>query len=138
MVFKVWSATLCRSKGYRLCCSLPLSRAEFDKMEFVEEKPETAGDKREEEEEEEEEEQPEEEEDSDDEEEEVSEQDKNAKNSALAVGYKYDRSFVVRGSQIGVFKHTPDNRLKFSTTIKNVKTPSGQRFQPRKYVPPPS
>lgn len=107
---------------------------EFDKMEFVEEKPETAGDKHEEEEEEEEEEQPEEEEDSDDEEEEVSEQDKNAKNSALAVGYKYDRSFVVRGSQIGVFKHTPDNRLKFSTTIKNVKTPSGQRFQPRKLM----
>ncbi len=28
-------------------------------------------------------------------------------NKSLAVGYKHDRSFVVRGSQIGVFKHTP-------------------------------
>jgi hypothetical protein len=102
-------------------------------MEFVDDKKqESAAEK--EEEEEEEETQPEEEDDSDDEEEDVPEQDKNAKNSALAVGYKYDRSFVVRGSQIGVFKHTPDNRLKFSTTIKNVRTPSGQRFQPRKYV----
>jgi hypothetical protein len=110
------------------CCGI-----DFDQMEFVDDKKqESAAEK--EEEEEEEETQPEEEDDSDDEEEDVPEQDKNAKNSALAVGYKYDRSFVVRGSQIGVFKHTPDNRLKFSTTIKNVRTPSGQRFQPRKYV----
>jgi len=35
----------------------------------------------------------------------------NAKNSALAVGYKSDRSFVVRGDKIGVFKHTEDDRL---------------------------
>lgn len=34
-----------------------------------------------------------------------------SKNSALAVGYKSDRSFVVRGDKIGVFKHTPDNGL---------------------------
>ena len=34
-----------------------------------------------------------------------------AKNSALAVGYKSDRSFVVRGDKIGVFKHTQDDGL---------------------------
>jgi len=33
------------------------------------------------------------------------------KNSALAVGYKSDRSFVVRGDKIGVFKHTQDDGL---------------------------
>lgn len=42
----------------------------------------------------------------------------NSKNSLLAVGYKHDRSFVVRGNKIGVFKHTDDNDLEFSTTIK--------------------
>jgi VID27 C-terminal WD40-like domain len=34
-----------------------------------------------------------------------------AKNSALAVGYKSDRSFVIRGDKIGVFKHTQDDGL---------------------------
>ena len=37
-----------------------------------------------------------------------------AKNSALAVGYKSDRSFVVRGDKIGVFKHTADDSLGIS------------------------
>jgi hypothetical protein len=46
-----------------------------------------------------------------------------AENSQLAVGYKHDRSFVVRGNKIGVFKHTADNQLQFSTTITNkIKT----------------
>jgi len=34
-----------------------------------------------------------------------------AKNSALAVGYKSDRSFVVRGDKIGVFRHTQNDGL---------------------------
>lgn len=34
-----------------------------------------------------------------------------ARNSALAVGYKSDRSFVVRGDRIGVFKHTNNDSL---------------------------
>ena len=34
-----------------------------------------------------------------------------ARNSELAVGYKSDRSFVVRGDKIGVFKHTADDGL---------------------------
>ncbi|KAF2876714.1 VID27 cytoplasmic protein-domain-containing protein [Massariosphaeria phaeospora] len=55
-------------------------------------------------------------------------------NSQLAVGYKHDRSFVVRGNKIGVFKHTADNQLQFSTTISNVKTPKGKAFNPNKVM----
>lgn len=55
-------------------------------------------------------------------------------NSQLAVGYKHDRSFVVRGSKIGVFKHTPNNNLEFSTNISKVETPSGKLFSPNKVM----
>ncbi|KAK9707718.1 Vacuolar import and degradation protein 27 [Basidiobolus ranarum] len=55
-------------------------------------------------------------------------------NSQLAVGYKHDRSFVVRGTKIGVFKHTDDDQLEFSTTINNVSTPSGKSFAPSKVM----
>lgn len=55
-------------------------------------------------------------------------------NSLLAVGYKHDRSFVVRGSKIGVFKHTPDNHLQFSTNISKVQTPKGKLFSPKKIM----
>ncbi len=55
-------------------------------------------------------------------------------NSQLAVGYKHDRSFVVRGSKIGVFKHTPNNNLEFSTNISKVQTPSGKLFSPKKVM----
>jgi hypothetical protein len=57
-----------------------------------------------------------------------------AENSQLAVGYKHDRSFVVRGNKIGVFKHTPDDQLQFSTAISNVKTPKGKAFNPSKVM----
>jgi hypothetical protein len=57
-----------------------------------------------------------------------------AENSQLAVGYKHDRSFVVRGDKIGVFKHTPENQLQFSTTISNIKTPKGKAFNPHKVM----
>lgn len=57
-----------------------------------------------------------------------------AENSQLAVGYKHDRSFVVRGNKIGVFKHTDDNQLQFSTTISNVMTPKGKAFNPNKVM----
>ena len=53
-------------------------------------------------------------------------------NSQLAVGYKHDRSFVVRGSKIGVFRHTSDNKLQFSTTINKIQTPKGALFSPKK------
>ncbi|ORX95192.1 cytoplasm protein [Basidiobolus meristosporus CBS 931.73] len=55
-------------------------------------------------------------------------------NSQLAVGYKHDRSFVVRGDKIGVFKHTDDDQLEFSTTINNVSTPNGKKFAPSKVM----
>lgn len=55
-------------------------------------------------------------------------------NKQIAVGYKHDRSFVVRGSKIGVFKHTPNNHLEFSTNISKVETPSGELFSPKKVM----
>ncbi|TQS32030.1 hypothetical protein Golomagni_07669, partial [Golovinomyces magnicellulatus] len=55
-------------------------------------------------------------------------------NSQLAVGYKHDRSFVVRGSKIGVFSHTADNRLKFQTNISKVTTPGGKLMSPKKVM----
>lgn len=55
-------------------------------------------------------------------------------NSQLAVGYKHDRSFVVRGSKIGVFKHTDNNQLEFATNITKVLTPKGQLFEPKKVM----
>ncbi|WFD30755.1 tRNA (guanine(9)-N(1))-methyltransferase [Malassezia sp. CBS 17886] len=51
-------------------------------------------------------------------------------NSQLAVGYKFDRSFVVRGDKIGVFRHTDDNRLEYATTINRISTPKGRTFAP--------
>ncbi|KAF3927140.1 hypothetical protein ABW20_dc0100093 [Dactylellina cionopaga] len=55
-------------------------------------------------------------------------------NSQLAVGCKTDRSFVIRGSRIGVFKHTPSDHLEFSTTINKVQTPKGKLFEPKKVM----
>ncbi|KAL6400703.1 hypothetical protein AUP68_16418 [Ilyonectria robusta] len=52
----------------------------------------------------------------------------------LAVGYKHDRSFVVRGSKIGVFKHTENNRLEFATNISKVTTPNGKLMNPKKVM----
>jgi len=57
---------------------------------------------------------------------------KNAKNSSLVVGYK-DRSYVVRGSTIGVF-NTGDNDLKFNTAITNIKSKDKQHFSPKKIM----
>lgn len=73
--------------------------------------------------------------DSDEDEDDVETQPKDKEtNSAIAVGYKHDRSFVVRGSKIGVFKHTNNNKLEFSTTISKVETPSGKLFAPKKVM----
>ena len=55
-------------------------------------------------------------------------------NSQLAVGAKIDRSFVVRGDKIGVFKHTNDNQLEFSTSINKIATPGGKLFAPKKVM----
>ncbi|TPX54931.1 hypothetical protein PhCBS80983_g05678 [Powellomyces hirtus] len=73
-------------------------------------------------------------EDDSDDEKEYKDSTKGSKNSQLAVGYKHDRSFVVRGDKIGVFKHTDDDRLKFATTINNVRSLDGNTFSPRKVM----
>ncbi|KAF9189001.1 hypothetical protein BGZ51_000177 [Haplosporangium sp. Z 767] len=54
-------------------------------------------------------------------------------NSQLAVGYK-DRSFVVRGNKIGVFKHNDEDGLDFTTTIKNISDRKGKELNPSRVV----
>jgi hypothetical protein len=57
-----------------------------------------------------------------------------AKNSQLAVGFTSDRSYVVRGNKIGVFKQG-DQELEFVTAIKNVMTPTKKEaFNPEKVM----
>ena len=57
-------------------------------------------------------------------------------NSQLAVGYKHGRSFVVRGSKIGVFKQNDRGGLEFATNISKVQTPGskGKLFNPNKVM----
>ncbi|RVX75261.1 hypothetical protein B0A52_00613 [Exophiala mesophila] len=55
-------------------------------------------------------------------------------NSQLAVGTKHDRSFVVRGSKIGVFKHNPNRHLEFTTNISKIETPKGRALKPGKVM----
>ncbi len=54
------------------------------------------------------------------------------KNEQLTIGYKHDRSFVVRGDMIGVFKHTDDDKVKFATSINKVADLKGKSFTPKK------
>ncbi len=73
--------------------------------------------------------------DEDEEEDELVVRDKDGKvNSELAVGTKVDRSFVARGDRIGVFKHTDDGKMEFSTGITNIATPKGTAFAPKKMM----
>lgn len=54
------------------------------------------------------------------------------RNSQLMVGYKGDRSYVVRGNNIGVFSHNTDGHsVKYYATIANVATPKGKGFKPK-------
>jgi len=59
-----------------------------------------------------------------------------AKNSQLAVGFKNDQSFVVKGSKIDVFNTDWDNSyaLRFSTAINNVQCMEGKLFSPQKIM----
>lgn len=73
--------------------------------------------------------------DSDEDEDDLQVRDKDGNvNSLLAVGAKHDRSFVVRGSKIGVFKHNENNELEFATNISKVATPGGKLFSPKKVM----
>lgn len=59
------------------------------------------------------------------------------KNSQLAVGFKGDRSYVVRGGSIGVFRHSGDQeQVKYYATIGNIATPKGKKFTPKKVLRP--
>ncbi|EFA76142.1 WD40-like domain-containing protein [Heterostelium album PN500] len=55
-----------------------------------------------------------------------------AKNSELLVGYK-DRSYVVRGSNIGVF-NTGENDVQFNSIIKGISDKNGQTFSPKRLM----
>ncbi|RPD67184.1 VID27 cytoplasmic protein [Lentinus tigrinus ALCF2SS1-7] len=53
------------------------------------------------------------------------------KNKQLTVGYKGDRSYVVRDDKIGVFSHTGQNQVKYYASISNIATPEGKKFSPK-------
>lgn len=52
------------------------------------------------------------------------------RNSQLAVGYKGDRSYVIRGSKIGVFSHASGPALKYHATLNKVINKKGKSFNP--------
>lgn len=56
------------------------------------------------------------------------------RNSMLTVGYKGDRSYVVRGNNIGVFSHTGDNQVRYFATISKISTTKGKEFKPREVI----
>lgn len=56
---------------------------------------------------------------------------KGERNSQLTVGYKGDRSYVVRGNNIGVFNHSNDHNVKYYATISHIATPKGKEFKPK-------
>ncbi|KAJ7129602.1 VID27 cytoplasmic protein-domain-containing protein [Mycena epipterygia] len=76
--------------------------------------------------------------DSDSEEEEVEEDEEDQmpplangeRNSQLTVGYKGDRSYVVRGSKIGYFTRGSDHEMKYGGTIDGITTTKGKEFRP--------
>jgi VID27 C-terminal WD40-like domain len=52
------------------------------------------------------------------------------RNSQLTVGYKGDRSYVVRGDKIGVFRHKPDE-VEYVASIANITDMKGKKFDPK-------
>lgn len=57
---------------------------------------------------------------------------KGERNSQLTVGYKGDRSYVVRGNNIGVFHLSPDdNQIKYYSSMTQISTPKGKQFRPQ-------
>ncbi|AET40822.1 Vid27p Ecym_6451 [Eremothecium cymbalariae DBVPG len=53
-------------------------------------------------------------------------------NKSLTIGFRNDRSYVVRGNKIGVFKTNPDEDLEFVTSINNVSNLDGEILFPEK------
>jgi len=56
------------------------------------------------------------------------------RNDQLAVGMLLNRTFVNRGSQIGVFKHDRDGNLAYLNNVPVVRDMSGQAFSPTKMM----
>ena len=55
---------------------------------------------------------------------------KEGRNSQLNVGYKGDRSYVLRGDKIGVFRHKPDE-VEYVASIANITDMKGKKFDPK-------
>ena len=55
---------------------------------------------------------------------------KEGRNSQLTVGYKGDRSYVVRGDKIGVFRHKADE-VEYVASIANITDMKGKKFDPK-------
>jgi hypothetical protein len=56
---------------------------------------------------------------------------KGEKNSQLTVGYKGDRSYVLRGNDIGIFSHKPDG-VEYYGSISGIATLEGKEFRPKR------
>lgn len=58
---------------------------------------------------------------------------KGDRNSQLAVGHgkKNNRTFVVRGEKIGVFKHTDEGKVEYAATIKDLGFKKMKGFKPK-------
>ncbi|KAJ7180159.1 VID27 cytoplasmic protein-domain-containing protein [Mycena crocata] len=56
------------------------------------------------------------------------------RNSHLTVGYKGDRSYVVRGSKIGFFTRGSDHQMKYGGTIDGLTTTKGKEFRPNQVM----
>jgi hypothetical protein len=54
----------------------------------------------------------------------------NERNSHLTMGYKGDRSYVVRGNKIGVFSTDTDG-VRYQASLKGLKTNKGKEFKPK-------
>lgn len=53
-------------------------------------------------------------------------------NSNLNVGTALNRTFVLRGSKVGVFKHNDEDQLEYINKIPTIKTLDGEEFQPHR------
>lgn len=57
----------------------------------------------------------------------------NHSNTALAVGYRHNRSFVLRGNELAVYSQDAENRMRFETTIE-LKNTKGTFIEPSKMM----
>ncbi|KAI5124906.1 hypothetical protein M0805_007334 [Coniferiporia weirii] len=53
------------------------------------------------------------------------------RNSQLTVGHKNNRTFVVRGEKIGVFKHTDEGKVEYAATIRDLGFKKMKSFKPK-------